>query len=116
MKRVGLLTAIAAFSLMAFTVKDVVASSGDNHSANYGTTKDIIHVSPNPTTNGTVTINNKDAEEVHVYVFDEEGTMLHQVYLKGNGKQVVSDLKKGALTYEVFKNDISIKQGKIVSK
>jgi hypothetical protein len=51
-----------------------------------------------------------------VYLFDEESTMLHQLQLKGGGKQVVTALKKGTLTYEVFKNEVSIKQGKIISK
>jgi hypothetical protein len=116
MKRVPLYLTVAAFSLMAFTIKDVVGGQRDDHSSNLQTPKDIVRVTPNPTTDGTVTISNNDSKEVHVYLFDEESTLLHQLHLKGNGKQSVTELKKGTITYEVFKEDISIKQGKILSK
>jgi hypothetical protein len=116
MKRVPLYLTVAAFALMAFTLKGIGKEQKDHHSASPPAPKDIVRVSPNPTTDGTVTISNNDSEEVHVYLFDEENTLLHQMHLKGNGKQTVSELKKGTITYEVFKEDISIKQGKILSK
>ena len=116
MKRVPLYLTVAAFSLMAFTLKDTGKEQKDLRSANLPTPRDIVRVSPNPTTDGTVTISNNASEEVHVYLFDEENTLLHQMHLKGNGRQTVSELKKGTITYEVFKEEISIKQGKILSK
>lgn len=116
MKRVPLFLTVAAFSLMAFTLKGEVSRHADHHSSNLPTPTDIVSVTPNPTTDGTVTISNNDADEVHVYLFDEESTMLYQTSIKGKDKQVVKELKKGTLTYEVFKQDISIKQGKIISK
>lgn len=115
MKRVPLYLTVAAFSLMAFTLKGTVSGQRNEHSSNL-TPKDIVRVSPNPTTDGTVTISNNESKEVHVYLFDEESTLLRQLHLKGNGKQTVTELKKGTITYEVFKEDISIKQGKILSK
>ena len=116
MKRARLYIPVAALALMAFTIKDQVAGQPNQPSSNQVTPQDMVTLGPNPTTDGTVTISNNDSEEVHVYLFDEESTLLHQAHLKPRGKQVVTELKKGTLTYEVFKNDISIKQGKIVSK
>lgn len=117
MKRVPLYIAVVALSLMAFTLKEVAVSKHkDHHSSNLQTPQDVVSVTPNPTTDGKVSITNNSPEEVHVYLFDEENTMLHQVYLKRRGQQTVTALKKGTITYEVFQQDISIKQGKIISK
>lgn len=116
MKRVPLYIAVAAFTLMAFTAGEVTRMPNDQHSSNLETPKDVVSVTPNPTTDGTVTVTNNDAHEVHVYLFDLENTMLHQLHLKAKERQQATGLPKGTLTYEVFQNDISIKQGKIISK
>lgn len=116
MKRVPLFITVAALTLMAFTAKDVVGVQKEHHSSNLETPKDVVSVTPNPTTDGTVLITNNDTQEVHVYLFDEENTLLHQVHLGAKGKQQVTGLQKGTLTYEVFQHDVSIKQGKIISK
>jgi hypothetical protein len=116
MKRVPLFITVATFALMAFTSGDVVKLQTDHHSSNLETPKDVVSVTPNPTTNGEVAVTNNDTQEVHVYLFDEENTMLHQVHLQAKGRQQVTGLPKGTLTYEVFQHDVSIKQGKIISK
>jgi hypothetical protein len=116
MKRARLYLPVAALALMAFTISEDIKGLPKQPASNLNTPKDIVSLGPNPTTDGTVTISNNDTEVVHVYLFDEESTMLHQLQLKGGGKQVVTALKKGTLTYEVFKNEVSIKQGKIISK
>jgi hypothetical protein len=116
MKRVPLYITVATLSLMAFTAKDVLSAEQGYRSSDQGMQKEVVSVTPNPTTDGTVVIANNDAQEVHVYLFDEENTMLNQVHLPVKGRQQVTGLQKGTLTYEVFQNDISIKQGKIISK
>jgi hypothetical protein len=116
MKRVPLYITAIAFSLMAFNAKGLVSRRDSDVPSNLLTPKDIVRVTPNPTTNGTVTVTNNDTEEMHVYLFDEENTLLHQLYLKAKDRQQVTHLKKGTLTYEVFQHDVSIKQGKIISK
>lgn len=116
MKRVPLYITVAALALMAFTAKGVVGGQQEHHSSNLETPKDVVSVTPNPTNDGAVTITNNDTQEVHVYLFDEENTLLHQVHLGAKGKQQVTGLPKGTITYEVFQHDISIKQGKIISK
>ena len=116
MKRVPLYIAVVALTLVAFTAQHRTRTTPDHHSSNLETPKDVVSVTPNPTTDGTVTVTNLDTQEVHVYLFDEENTMLHQLHLKAKERQPVTGLPKGTITYEVFQNDISIKQGKIISK
>ena len=116
MKRVPLYITVAALTLMAFTAKDAVSVRNEHHSSNLETPKDVVSVTPNPTTDGTVVITNNDTQEVHVYLFDADNTMLSQLHLPVKGRQQVTGLQKGTITYEVFQNDISIKQGKLISK
>lgn len=115
MKRVSIYIAVV-LSLLVFTVHAVNSTPARQHSSNLETPKDVVSVTPNPTTDGTVTVTNHDTQEVHVYLFDAENTMLSQLQLKAKGRQQVTGLPKGTITYEVFQNDISIKQGKIISK
>ena len=115
MKRVPLYIAVV-LCLLAFTADAVSGTPARYHSSNRETPKDVVSVTPNPTTDGTVTVTNNDTQEVHVYLFDTENTMLHQLQLKAKGRQQVTGLPKGTITYEVFQNDISIKLGKIISK
>ena len=82
----------------------------------YSTKKNHVRLSPNPTTNGTVTIHSNTNETLDFYVFDLEGTLLYRIELKGRSEKTIRDLKKGSYAYDVFKNDESIEQGKIIVK
>jgi hypothetical protein len=75
-----------------------------------------VRLYPNPTSNGTITINSTIKEPLHFYVFDLEGTLLHRINLKGKAREKITNLKKGIYTYDVFKNNESIEQGKIIVK
>lgn len=75
-----------------------------------------VRLFPNPTSNGTLTINSITSEPIHFYIFDLEGTLVQQIMLKGKEQKVVTNLKKGTYTYDVFINDESIEQGKIIVK
>jgi hypothetical protein len=75
-----------------------------------------VRLSPNPTTNGTIRINSNINEPLHFYVFDFEGTLLYRIALSGKAEKKITNLMKGTYLYDVFKNDESIEQGKIIAK
>ena len=76
--------------------------------------KNTIKLYPNPSPDGRITVNSTISEPLHFYVFDLEGTLLHRIALKGKEQRKITNLKKGTYTYDVFKNDESIEQGKII--
>ena len=79
--------------------------------------KNIIRLSPNPTLNGTVSINSTSNEgNLQVYIFDLSGTLMHQLTLRDKEKYVLRNLKKGTYIYDVFKYDESIDSGRILVK
>jgi hypothetical protein len=78
--------------------------------------KSTIKLYPNPSPNGVITVNSTISEPLHFYVFDLEGTLLHRIILKGKEQKTITNLKKGTYMYDVFKNDESIEQGKIIVK
>lgn len=73
-----------------------------------------VRLYPNPSPDGTVIINSTVNEPLHFYVFDLEGTLLHRILLKGKKQQKITNLERGTYMYDVFKNDESIEQGKII--
>ena len=73
-----------------------------------------VRLYPNPSPNGTITINSTATEPLHFYVFDLEGTLLHRITLKAKEQKTITNLERGTYTYDVFKNDESIEQGKII--
>ena len=80
------------------------------------TKRDHVRLFPNPTSTVTVTIHSNTNETLHFYVFDLENTLLYRIELKGRKEKTIRNLKKGIYTYDVFKNDESIEQGKIIVK
>ena len=73
-----------------------------------------VQLHPNPTTDGTVTVNSTLDEPVHFYVFDHEATLIHRLILKGKENKKITNLQKGTYVYDVFKNGESIEHGKII--
>jgi hypothetical protein len=82
----------------------------------YTLRKNNIRLSPNPTSSGRLSIISTGNEDLYFYVFDLEGTILHRFIFKGKEKRTITGLKKGVYTYDVFRNDESIEQGKIIVK
>ncbi|HVE62104.1 MAG TPA: T9SS type A sorting domain-containing protein [Chitinophagaceae bacterium] len=78
--------------------------------------KNVIKLYPNPTWDGRVNISVNNSEPLHFYVFDVSGTLIHQITLKGKKKYKIANLKKGIYMYDVFSNDESIENGKIIVK
>lgn len=80
------------------------------------TKKAAIKLYPNPSTNGTVRIESGMAGTIHFYVFDLEGTLLHQAVIKERGKHTIKNLGKGIYTYDAFYNDEGIEHGQLIVK
>jgi len=54
------------------------------------------------------------ANDLHFYVFDLSGTLMHRATLSEKEKCRLPVLQKGVYLYDVFKNDLSIEEGRIV--
>ncbi len=78
--------------------------------------KEAVKLYPNPSTNGRITISSNRTETLHFYVFDLDGTLLHQVILKDKQKKTIENLKKGIYVYDAFLNDEGISHGNIIVK
>ena len=72
-----------------------------------------IKLTPNPSYNGTLTIISQSKAPLHFYVFDLEGTMLFHALVKPNEKHTIEALKRGVYSYDVFRQDEGVEQGKI---
>ena len=76
----------------------------------------VLNIYPNPSYTGEVSISSKTDQVLHFYIFDLEGTLIYQAVLKTKEKKAVTNLNKGTYTYNVFANDESIEEGKLIIK
>jgi hypothetical protein len=76
----------------------------------------VININPNPSYNGQVNVTSKMSQSLHFYIFDLEGTLIYQTVLKTKEKKEITDLGKGTYMYNVFANDESIEEGKLIIK
>jgi hypothetical protein len=77
--------------------------------------KVLIRLYPNPSY-GKVSVTATTTEPLHFYIFDLEGTLIYQAILNNKDRKNVENLKKGTYLYDVFLNDESIEEGKIIVK
>lgn len=82
----------------------------------YTLKKGSLHLAPNPTTNGSIKIRSNYNAVVALYVFDVAGTMVHNILLRPEEEKKLQSLEKGIYTFDVFREDESIEQGKIIVK
>jgi len=77
--------------------------------------KNLVKIVHNPEKN-TVRIVVKDIADqtIDFYVFDLEGTMVINYKLRSKEKKVITNLEKGAYTYNAFSGDEETDFGKIV--
>ena len=78
--------------------------------------KNAVRLSPNPSYDGSVSVVSNLTETLHFYIFDLDGTMVYQAVLKDKEQKKIDNLLKGTYTYDVFQNDESIEEGKIIVK
>ena len=76
--------------------------------------KAAIRIYPNPTRNGSITVSSVSSGRLYFYIFDLEGVLVSRLILKAKEKKTIQDLKKGIYLYDVFREDESIEQGKII--
>jgi hypothetical protein len=115
------LSIAGSLTASAETIKDKRFSAQGNFSDSveihsYDVKKNHVRLYPNPTSNGVITVNSNMSDKLHFYIFDLEGVLIRRLELKPKEQLVVSNLNKGSYTYDVFKDDESIEQGKIIVK
>jgi hypothetical protein len=77
--------------------------------------KNLIKIVHNPEKNSVRVMVKDIAEEtIDFYVFDLEGTMVVNYKLKSKEKKIITNLEKGAYTYNAFSGDEETDFGKIV--
>lgn len=76
----------------------------------------VVTIHPNPSYNGEVSVSSKTDQVLHFYIFDLEGTLIYQTVLKNKEKKAIDKLDKGTYMYNVFANDESIEEGKLIIK
>lgn len=109
---------VAAVFAFQFANNSVYLPVSSSSSSAVQDKKINVRIYPNPSPNGTVYIssNHNSDKELQFYVFDLEGTMMHNIKLNAKGKKTITGLKKGVYMYDVFSDDESIERGKIIVK
>jgi type IX secretion system substrate protein len=109
---------IAAVFAFQFANKSVYLPVISSSSFSEQEKKINVRIYPNPSPNGTVYIssNHNSDKEIQFYVFDLEGTMMHNIKLNAKVKTTITGLRKGIYMYDVFRDDESIERGKIIVK
>jgi hypothetical protein len=77
--------------------------------------KMAVKLYPNPSY-GKLSISSNTSSSLHFYIFDLEGTLVYQAVLNSKDRKTIDNLKKGTYLYDVFENDQSIEEGKIIIK
>ena len=76
----------------------------------------MLKTSPHPCSNGELKLSVRSSVDLHFYVFDLSGTLLHRATLNDRGKSMLPVLQKGTYLYDIFQNDLSIEEGRIIIK
>jgi hypothetical protein len=77
--------------------------------------KTVVKLYPNPSY-GKLSVSAITSSTLHFYIFDLEGTLVYQAVLNNRERKMIENLKKGTYLYDVFENDESIEEGKIIIK
>lgn len=101
-----------SLAVCLFESNNIKVKEAENLSIDKGS----IRVFPNPSIDGKVHVISMEPGVLHFYVFDTSGTLTNQVLLNHKTKQTITGLDKGEYLYDVFKDDESIAQGRIVVK
>lgn len=77
--------------------------------------KVAVKLYPNPSY-GKINVSSNAEGTLHFYIFDLDGTLVHQTVLSNKERKTIEHLKKGTYLYDVFEKDESIESGKIIVK
>jgi len=112
-----LLTALTVFAQKDFsTAGNIISNDSPVLKKESEDHKTVVKIYPNPSYGKLSVTANTSSSSLHFYIFDLEGTLIYQAVLKNKERKIVTDLKKGTYMYDVFENDESIEEGKIVIK
>jgi hypothetical protein len=75
--------------------------------------KVAIKLYPNPSF-GKVSVSAVTTGKLNFYVFDLEGTLIYQAVLSNKERKRIENLQKGTYVYDVFQNDESVEEGRII--
>ena len=90
-------------------------SDSSNSSERPPVKRNVVRLYPNPSF-GKLSVSANTNGTFHFYIFDLESTLVYQAVLTNKEKKNIENLKKGTYTYDVFENDESIEEGKIIIK
>ena len=107
--------ALCSFDVSAQTGLEQASNiiSIDSSTAKAG--KNAVRIYPNPSY-GKLSVSAVTSSTLHFYIFDLEGTLVFQTVLNNKDRRVIDKLKRGSYLYDVFENDESIEEGKIIIK
>lgn len=74
------------------------------------------HLAANPSVNGITFTNSLNDSPLEFFVFDLDGTLIHQTLLHPREKTNITALAKGIYLFDLFYKDESIERGKITIK
>ena len=77
--------------------------------------RSVVRLYPNPSY-GKVSVSANTSSALHFYIFDLDGTLIFQAVLNNKERKTIDHLKKGTYLYDVFENDESVEEGKIIIK
>lgn len=78
--------------------------------------REMIRIRPNPSSTGNIRVSALGQEELQLYVFELDGTMVSNIRLAGKEQKTIRNLRKGTYTYDVFVEDEGVESGTIVVK
>lgn len=120
MNRILLFVCLLLLGPLAVLAQKDFSSTTSNISDSFSVKKEgqgkaTIKIYPNPSY-GKITISTSTLSPLHFYIFDLEGTLVYQAVLNNKDRKTIASLKKGTYLYDVFENDLSIEEGKIIIK
>src|SRR6478672_5705633 len=121
MKNKIILTALlfvcfAAANAQAGNYSYNLSSTNESKAKDTDKKNNTVSISPNPSYTGDISVTSKSEQVLHFYIFDLEGTLIYQTVLKSKEKKAINSLNKGTYMYNVFANDESIEEGKLIIK
>jgi hypothetical protein len=108
---------ITSISAAAFTNKQPVFDVNACKHAEKAVTGnyiEVVSVSPNPSKNGSVTVVSNISDTLRFYIFDAEGTMIHQDELTNKQTKTIDKLKKGTYTFDAFLKNEGVQHSNLV--
>lgn len=116
MKKISLLLTVALVLACSFAQAQVASGLADREIVSESRLRKSVIKLDSKKEKGSVLVTSHRAQDVQFYIFDLEGTILHQGTLRSKEKKQIDNLAKGTYTYTIFENDESVEEGQLVIK